>query len=126
MDENEQKQQLSLAYVHAVAAAAGFACQAPAVDDSVDRTITARGWMNPEAMYYSPRIDVQLKSFGRNAITRGEKSFKYELRKKNSDELRPENPLVPCLLVVLLLPPDKDQWLSQTHKQTVLRHAAYY
>ena len=29
MDENEQKQQLSIAYLHAVASAVGFACQAP-------------------------------------------------------------------------------------------------
>ena len=46
MDENEQKQQLSIAYLHAVASAAGFACQSPGVDDdSVDRTIVARGWV---------------------------------------------------------------------------------
>jgi len=95
-------------------------------DDSVDRTIVARGWLDKEAVYYSPRIDVQLKSFSRNALNKGEKGFSYELRKKNYDELRPENPLVPRLLVVFLLPADKATWLSQGDKQVVLRHAAYY
>ena len=33
MDENERKQQMSIAYLHAVASAAGFACQATAVDN---------------------------------------------------------------------------------------------
>jgi hypothetical protein len=43
MTENEQKQQFSIAYVHAVAARAGFTCQATLVDDdSVDVVIGAR------------------------------------------------------------------------------------
>jgi hypothetical protein len=62
MDENEQKQQLSVAYLHAVASAAGFACQAPGVDDdSVDRTVVARGWVHAKSVLRSPKIDVQLK-----------------------------------------------------------------
>ena len=44
MDENEQKQQLSIAYLRAVASVAGLACQAAEVDnDSVDQTLLARG-----------------------------------------------------------------------------------
>jgi cytochrome oxidase assembly protein ShyY1 len=62
MDENEQKQQLSVAYLHAVASAAGFACQEPGVDDdSVDRTLVARGWVHEQSFVRSPKIDVQLK-----------------------------------------------------------------
>ena len=66
MDENEQKQQLSIAYLHAVASAAGFACQATTVDnDSVDRTLVARGWLHDKAMFRSPKIDVQLPICGK-------------------------------------------------------------
>lgn len=127
MDENEKKQQLSIAYLHAVASVAGYACQAPAVDDdSVDRTLVARGWVGTDAFFYSPRIDVQLKSFSRAALTRGEQGFSYELRKKNYDELRPATPLVPRLLVVLLLPNEREDWLSQGDGKLVVRHAAYF
>ncbi len=61
--ENEQKQQLSVAYVHAVAARAGYACQLIAVDnDSIDVQIAARGFVHQTAVVRSPKIDVQLKA----------------------------------------------------------------
>jgi hypothetical protein len=127
MDEHEQKQQLSVAYLHAVASAAGYACQQPEVDDdSVDRTLVARGWVHEEATYYSPRIDVQLKSVTRPALTRDERFFSYELKKKNYDELRQEEPMVPRVLVVLLLPDLPADWVSQRHTQLTIRYAAYY
>ena len=89
MDENEQKQQLSIAYLHAVASAAGFACQAPAVDDdSIDRTIVARGWLHKQAVLRSPKIDVQLKSTTREPLRTGEDSFVFRVNKKNYDDLR--------------------------------------
>jgi hypothetical protein len=34
--------------------------------------------------------------------------------------------MVPRLLVVLLLPPDPDQWLEQTEEQMVSRRCAYW
>jgi hypothetical protein len=42
--ENEQKQQLTVAYVDAVAARAGYACQSFNIDDdSIDVHVAARG-----------------------------------------------------------------------------------
>jgi len=63
MSENEQKQQFSFAYVHAIASRAGFACERPGVDDdSVDLTIAARGWVHQQAILRSPRLELQLKA----------------------------------------------------------------
>ena len=127
MDENEQKQQLSAAYLHAVASAAGYACQTPAVDDdSVDRALVARGWVDESAVHYSPRIDIQLKGLTRPPLARGETSFSYPLKKKNYDDLRQEGPMVPRLLVVLLLPESSGDWVSQGDRQLAIRYAAYY
>ena len=126
MDENEQKQQLSIAYLHAVASAAGFACQAPEVDnDSVDRTVVARGWLHEKALFRSPKIDVQLKSIAREPLDQQETAFSFRLNRKNYDELR-QPAHVPRLLVVLLLPRDSGQWLEQDHERMVTRYAAYY
>jgi hypothetical protein len=127
MDENEQKQQLSVAYLHAVASAAGYACHTPAVDDdSVDRVIVARGWVDQAAVHYSPRIDVQLKALTRRPLTTSEAFFSYALKKKNYDDLRPEEPMVPRLLVVLLLPEAPSDWVSQGDRRLVIRYATYY
>jgi hypothetical protein len=126
MDENEQKQQLSIAYLHAVASAAGFACQAPAVDnDSVDRTIVARGWMHAKSVLRSPRIDVQLKSIACDPLKPSQATIPFRLGKKNYDDLR-QRTMVPRLLVVLLLPRDPGQWIEQDEQRMLSRYAAYY
>ena len=63
MTLNEQKQQLSVAYVHAVAAHAGYTCQVQVVDeDSVDVLIAASGYVHDRAVLRSPRLEVQLKA----------------------------------------------------------------
>ena len=126
MDENEQKQQLSIAYLHAVASAAGFACQATGVDnDSVDRTLVARGWLHDKAVLRSPKIDVQLKSLARDPLKEDEAALNFRLNRKNYDELR-HRAQVPRLLVVLLLPRQPEQWVEQNDEQMISRYAAYY
>jgi hypothetical protein len=124
MDENEQKQQLSLAYLHAVASASGYACYSPSVDDdSIDRGLAARGGVL--GILQSPRIEVQLKSTVRVPLQEGEKSFTYRLKRKNYDDLRGVY-MVPRLLVVLLLPRDPAEWIEQSHEVMMSRYAAYY
>src|SRR5438270_13600427 len=99
MDENEQKQQLSMAYLQMVSSAAGYACQIPSVDnDSVDRTIVARGWIHEHSSVCSPRIDIQLKSLTRDPLQAGEESFTFRLKRKNYDDLR-NRAMVPRRLV---------------------------
>ena len=124
MTENEQKQQLSVAYVHAVAARAGYACQVVNVDDdSVDLQLAARGRVHETAVLRSPRIDVQLKATTRRILKDGHLAFSLPL--KNYNDLREES-LVPRLLVVLLLPPDETRWLEQTEEEMISRHCAYW
>jgi Domain of unknown function (DUF4365) len=126
MDENEQKQQLSIAYLHAVASAAGFACQAAGVDnDSVDQTLVARGWVHKNALLRSPKIDVQLKSMAREPLMATDRSFTFRLNRKNYNELRYPS-MVPRLLVVLLLPRQRRLWLEQDDQRMLSRYAAYY
>ncbi len=126
MDENEQKQQLGIAYLCAVASVAGFACQAAEVDDdSVDQTLVARGWLHKKALLRSPKIDVQLKSMVREPLTAAERSFTFRLKRKNYNELR-HKAMVPRLLVVLLLPRQRRLWLEQDDQRMVSRYATYY
>jgi hypothetical protein len=122
--ENEQKQQLSIAYVHAVAAAAGCVCQVIAVDlDSVDVVLTARGWLHPAATFRSPWLALQLKATACDLLR--EETLAFPLPVKNYDELR-EASAMPRLLVVLLLPADPGRWLEQSDECMVTRHCAYW
>ncbi len=123
MTENEQKQQLSVAYVHAVAARAGYACQVMNVDDDgIDVQIAARGVIHHRAVLRSPRLDIQLKATAHPSLKQDHLAFPLPL--KNYNDLRDEV-LVPRLLVVLLLPEDEQQWIEQTEDRMISRSCAY-
>jgi hypothetical protein len=124
MTENEQKQQFSIAYVHAVAARAGYSCQATIVDDdSVDVTLAASGLVHKQAVLRSPRLEVQLKATARDVLRQEHLAFPLPL--KNYNDLR-QHTLVPRLLVVLHLPASPDEWLEQTEEQMVSRRCTYW
>ena len=124
MTENEQKQQLSFAYVHAVAARAGFACDRPGVDDdSVDLVIAAQGRIHDCAVLRSPRIELQVKATVQNDLS--EDPLAFPLPIKNYNDLREET-LVPRLLVILQLPQNTNEWLEQSEQQMISRRFAVY
>jgi hypothetical protein len=124
MTENEQKQQLSIAYVHAVASRAGYTCQATLVNiDSVDVVIAAKGLIHSQAVMRSPRLEVQLKATSQDCLK--EDRLVYPLPVKNYNELK-EVTMVPRLLVVLLLPPDPSQWLEHSEECLISRRCAYW
>lgn len=125
MSDNDIKEQLSYAYVHAVALRAGFACDRPMVDrDSVDATISARGRLAADSDLLSPKLDLQLKATTCPPIT-GD-SFTFRLPMKNYNDLRLENTHLPRLLVVLTLPEDALDWLNHTEEQLALKRCAYW
>ncbi len=124
MTENEQKEQLSVAYVHAVAARAGYACQVIHIDDdSIDVQLAARGRVHNKAVLRSPKIDIQLKATAKPVLRANHLSIVLPL--KNYNDLREES-LVPRLLVVLLLPEEEDRWLVQTEDEMISRRCAYW
>ena len=114
----DQKEGLSLAYVQALAARAGFSTAVPEPDrDSVDVRIMAGGPRRPA-------LDLQLKATANLAETQdGFRRFRLGI--KNYDDLRVETQ-TPRLLVVLDLPQDEAQWMTVTTEELVLRRRAYW
>jgi hypothetical protein len=120
--ENEQKQQLSVAYVHAIAARAGYTSQVQSVDeDSVDVVIGARGYLDQQAVLRSPRIEVQLKAITSARLDRDHLAFRLPV--KNYRELR-DKTMIPRLLVVLLLPRQAAKWLETSEECMISRRCA--
>ena len=109
----DQKEGLSLAYVKALAARAGFSTGVPEPDrDSVDVRIMAGGPRRPA-------LDLQLKATA--DLPEAQDGFRrFRLRIKNYDDLRVETQ-TPRLLVVLDLPPDEAQRMTVTTEELVLR-----
>ena len=117
--------ELSLAYLHAVAAKASFAVDVPHIDtDSVDATISAKGKVDASSLKHSPRIEVQLKA-SINASPNAQSEISYSLPLKNYDDLRADT-VVPRLLILLVLPNDDAEWLEHTGDSLILRKCAYY
>jgi hypothetical protein len=122
--ENEQKQQLSVAYVHAVAAMAGYGCQVRTPDlDSVDVEIFAKGMVHQTSIKNSPLLHIQLKATSSIVIERD--FFSFSLGLKNYNDLRRDS-LVPKILVVLILPKERGQWLETTEECMISRRCAYW
>ena len=115
---NDQKERLSMAYAHAVAARAGYTTAVYDLDrNGVDLRIQAGGAMRPA-------LELQLKATI-NLRQADAESFSFDLPVHNYKLLR-EPTQTPQLLVVLDLPRDEQQWLTITDDELVIRHRAYW
>ncbi|BBU62346.1 hypothetical protein MSC49_22810 [Methylosinus sp. C49] len=118
LSTNDREEDLSRAYVQAIAAMAGYQTAEFKPDrDGTDIQIRAGGSMRPS-------LDIQLKA----TINLGESKdgkFSYALKRRNYDLLR-EPTLVPNILVLLALPSDRVEWLTVAPEQLVIRRCAYW
>ena len=115
---NDRAEQLSRAYVQALAAGAGYTTSTPSLDrDSVDLEIHAGGARRP-------KLDLQLKATT-DLGPEIENAYWFSLKVKNYNDLRVET-LVPRILVVLVLPKSEDKWLTVTAEELILRRCAYW
>ena len=117
MTPNMQMEQLSLAYIRAVAADAGCQVTRPDPDiDSVDGALMA-------SFGRRPRIEFQAKATTQDVLS-GD-SIHFPLPVKNYDDLRIDA-VLPRILIVLLMPGETTQWVRQTDEELCLRHCAYW
>ena len=109
----DQKERLSLVYVKALAARAGFVTSVPEPDrDSVDLRIQASGPRRPA-------LDLQLKAT--SSLDEPQAGFvRFRLTAKNYRDLRVETQ-TPRLLVVFELPKDESRWMTVTGEELALR-----
>ena len=115
----DQEEELSLAYVAAVAAKAGYVMAKSSKDrDGIDLMIQggSANW---------PSIGIQLKATVNLGPAR-DRYFRFALKRRNYDLLRGERTMMPRLLVVLDLPRNADQWLEISSEALMLRRAAYW
>jgi hypothetical protein len=121
---NDVKEELSLAYVHAVASRAGFAVETIHKDrDSVDLKIMARGKLDSNATLESPEVAVQLKATQRDIGT-GE-PLHFDLPAGNYEDLI-KRTLVPRVLIVFFLPEDIGQWVTVSEHSLTMRRSAFW
>ncbi|OJT25320.1 hypothetical protein BO221_11790 [Archangium sp. Cb G35] len=124
MTPEQQKEELSRAYVHAVAARCGFAVGSWSQDQGcVDVSIGASSALGGGTLE-DPRLDLQLKctSDGRHLY---EDHIVWQLTRTHYDKLRARSS-IPKLLVVLVLPELETQWVEHGTEALILRRCAYW
>jgi hypothetical protein len=125
MTDEQRMEQLSRAYIHAVAAIAKVACEPTSVDDdSVDITLKAAGSVTADALR-SPRVEVQLKATASPQFISDGSLLSHRIPRKNYDDLRLENALQ-RVLMVLVLSDDVTQWVQLSSEELVARRCMHW
>lgn len=115
---NDHKEQFSLAYIHAVAAQAGFLFDVPSKDlASVDATVRSDEGLEPH-------LHLQAKSTAR--LDRSETGIRFRLPAKNYRDLAALTQ-TPKFLIVAHLPSDTPgDWATWVPEEFCLRVEAYW
>lgn len=119
LPDTEIQKEMSEAYLRAVVFRVGFGLDEPKNDRGIDGTIR-----DPNRLGRGiDRIDYQLKSTTRYEIR--DANIIYDLRVENYNQLVIETD-VPRVLILYLMPPDSDQWLSHSVDELILRKCAHW
>lgn len=120
--------ELSYAYLHAVASKAGFECAtAGRLSDNhgIDAMIRVLARLDKDSILTDFDMDIQLKATTKQ-LPQSKSQYSYSLPIGQYDKLRADTAQNQKLLVVLLLPPNQDEWLSVSAKVMKLHKCAYW
>ena len=122
MYQNFHQEAFSRAYIHAVAAAAGFKYSDGPLpdDDHVDVTISSRG---PMGLIRSPKVDLQAKC--KLGAPEGD-PISYVLGVEDYEGLRHLDYACPRILVVIFVPHDVGVWAEHSETELMLRYCGYW
>ena len=107
----------SLAYIRAVAAQAGYQVTRDETDTGLDGMLKSST---------GSRVAVEFQAKSTSRDIRGVDHLHFPLPVGNYEILRADNPAVPRILIVVLMPSAPSQWLNQNENELCLHHCAYW
>jgi Domain of unknown function (DUF4365) len=129
LTDNDIKAELSYAYLHAVAARAGFGCEVTgrhSDNAGVDAYVRVKERLAQDVVHTNFCFEVQLKATSQIPAVEAER-FSYWFKDVDRyDNLRERSAPMPKLLVVLFLPEDAGKWLEHSEEALVARRCAYW
>jgi hypothetical protein len=124
LPRNQRQEALCRAYVRAVAAQAGVLCGGSELDFGFDMILRAVETHQHQYWDSGPQWDVQLKSTTRADVRDNAIGYDLEVRAYNLLRQEPHGP--PRLLILLVLPEEEAQWLTQSVEELVMRRCTYW
>lgn len=124
LPRNLRQEALSRAYVRAVAARAGVICGVTENDLGFDLLLRAVEVYGQHYWDTGPQLDLQLRSTTQAGVRDAE--VIYDLDVRTYELLRRDTIPRPRLLVLLVLPEDEGQWLTQSVDELILRRCAFW
>lgn len=118
---------LSRAYLQAIAAKAGLILSFPHPDYGIDATVHEVAIINRRRRQSGFSLDCQLKASIRCIVTGG--FVVYDLEAKTYNDLvdrRSWRNATACILVVMCLPPNSEEWLEHGEASLILHGACYW
>jgi hypothetical protein len=129
LPENNIKAGLSCSYLKAVANIAGYPVRftEPDADFGIDATIAELLVRKSGRTFESGKnLLIQLKSTTISHIRENDTEIIYDLRNKNYNDLTYADALTPKILVLFVMPNEKDTWLTHHIEMLVLKKCAYW
>lgn len=125
MNDKIFEEDLSISYLRAVAAKAEVVFELRHRDvNSKDANLT-KSIMTADGLFDS-ELNVQLKSTYSKALYSDDgETITYSLKAKNYNDLCKKT-TTPIILCLLILPEEKEQWVTQTPDELTLKHCMYW
>lgn len=117
---------ISLAYVHALTGKAGVSLSAHRIHDyGIDGTFRSVKIVGTRRVESGFGVDFQMKATTNWEHREGNVVYDLEAKTYN-DLVQREAEATPCILILLCLPPDQDDWVDTNEARTVLKHCCYW
>lgn len=126
MTEEHTKEQLSVAYAQAISAYAGLSFQEYSSDYGLDARINDIQYSSDRKRYWQTGfgIDIQLKATINAKIKSG--IIIYDLEVKNYKDLIQLNIGTPRILILFVLPKNRNDWVQVSCNEMKLEKCAYW
>lgn len=131
LTEEHIKEAISQKFIELIASNNGFGTDKPAQDYGTDLSITEKGFrlVNEKKILYDTgrELKIQLKTTTEKSITIEDGIIKYDLDiKAYNDIIIRKKAKTPLILLLFILPNDRDKWVNITENELIARKCAYW
>ena len=121
------QEDLSIAYISAVSAKAGYNCgRYPGHDYGIDIEIGIVEKFDNGIIPTGFNLHIQVKSSQNFILSEKDDCIIYDLDVRAYNMLAQENRGTPSILVLYCMPEDEDEWVLVHENQTILKHCGYW